>query len=95
MCVCVCVCVCVCDSRAARQALKRGEFEEAAALAERAMTSFLRAGSKGYKRAQTEAKGSKNLVARAQASSVKVPYFIMTQHQRALRKRCTEAKVLC
>jgi len=54
--------------RAARQALKDAKYEEAASLARRAVESFNAAGSKGFKRAETEAKGSQNLVDRALAS---------------------------
>ena len=54
--------------RAARQALKAGTFEEAAVLANRAALSFKAAARKGYKKGAAEAKGSLNLVARAEAS---------------------------
>jgi len=55
--------------RAARQALKDGKCEDAAQLARRAVECFRAAGSKGFKRAETEAKGSQNVVDRAMASN--------------------------
>jgi hypothetical protein len=54
--------------RAARQALKEDKFDEVVSLATRASVSFQEAGRKGYKRGETEARGSLNLVARAKAS---------------------------